>query len=461
MPEIVRSNKYRLREMISISFPIILEQVSITLMGMVSSILVSSGVGAQALSAVSMIDSISNIIISLFSALTTGSTIVVAQYVGRRDIQKATEASGQALISAVVFSLFIFLNFLIFRNIILNSLFSQAEPLVIQSAEKFFFVVNFSFPVLAVAQTCFGVLRGSGNTGTPMKISILMNIINVLAGYVLIFGISIPFTSIHLKGLGVVGAALALLISRSVGMLVSLVYLARFSGIIKLNKLCFFKPNLSLLKIILGLGVPTSVEGSLFNVGKLITQTYIVSMGTAAIAANSIGSAVFGFINVPGNAFATGVMILVGQRIGRGEADDVKKTIFFAIKLGMAMMAVMCIICFPLNNLIITIYRAEPASAEILKQVLGSAYIASPIFWAMSFLLPAGLRATGDVRYTMFVAIFSMWVFRIFVGYFFGIALGWGLLGVWIGMYTDWFVRGVLFYFRLIGDKWKTKSVIT
>lgn len=448
--------KTRGKELFRISAPIIVEQVCITFMGLVSTWLVNS-VGEYAVTAVGMVNSISNLIIALFAALTTGGTIIVAQLIGSHEIKKARAAAGQAVYLSLIFSIVIAIALSVFQGALINVLFGGAGEDVIDAANRFMFIVNFSYPVLAVTQTIFGILRGSGNTGTPMIISMLMNVINFALGLMLVLGVDFWF--IHIPGYGIEGAAFALLVARITGFFMSGFYITRSAKRVRLNRLSYFKPDVKAQRTILGVGIPTGVESALFSLGKIITLIYIVAMGKSATTANSIGSSVFEFINVPGSAFSVGVMILVGQRIGRNETDDIKRTALFAVVSGMAMLGAVCLICFIFQEQILGAFNPSLETYGYLKQIFSLCFIATPLLWPPSFITPSALRATGDVRYTMVVAVISMWALRIVLGYMLGVVMGFGVIGVWIGMAVDWAARGALFHFRLASGKWKNKGL--
>lgn len=448
--------KGRSKELLRISAPMIVEQLCITFMGLVSTWLVNS-VGEYAVTAVGMVNSIANLIIALFAALTIGGTIVVAQLIGRHEIKQAKSAAGQAIVLSLVFSLFILALLTVFQGPIINLLFGSAGADVIKAANQFMFIVNFSYPVLAVSQTIFGILRGSGNTGTPMIISVLMNVINFVLGLSLIRGVHFWF--IHTPGYGISGVAFALLFARFAGFLMALSYMIYAAKRIRLNKIRYFMPSHKMQRTILGIGIPTSVESTLFYLGKIIVLIFIVGMGKAATTANAIGNSIFEMVNVPGAAFATGVMILVGQRVGRNETDDIKRTTMFAIFFGMAILGSICLIIFIFQEQIIGIFHPSPEAYGYLKQIFALCFFATPLFWSPSFITPSALRATGDVRYTMIIAIISMWTLRIVLGYVFGVMLGFGVIGVWFGMVADWIARGLLFYIRLAKGKWINKGI--
>ncbi len=452
----------RAKELLKISMPIVIEQIFTVMLGIVNTMM-AARLGMYAISAISMIDSITNIIISVFSALTVGCTIVVSQYLGRHELKNAKNASAQSAFLSVIVSLLLFVVFMFFKQPIIGTLYKDAAEDVFSAANTYLGITVFSFTAIALTQTIYGILRGAGDTRTPMVITIIMNVVNIIFGYVLIIGVHLNvfgWFTINLPSRGIVGAATALLISRYLGLVLSLLHILVFSKTIKLNKLEYFKPSFAMQKVILGIGIPTSVESSLFQVGRLITQVFIVSMGTAAMAANSIGGSYFGIIAVPGNAFATGVMILVGQRIGRGQKDDVLKTVMFSIKTGMVLMGILCVVSFPFTGVIGTIYKADADTLVYLKQLLYSCFLLTPLIWAVSFITPSALRATGDVKFAMIVSVASMWLFRIGSGYILGVKLGLGVLGVWGGMYIDWVVRGIIFTIRLKHGKWKDKEVL-
>jgi len=446
----------RAKELTRISAPVIAEQFFVMLMGLISSVMVAY-LGEQALAAVSMVESVSNMILAFYAALTTGGTIVVAQYIGKKDFFKAKEAAGQAFLLTVAISVVMSVFLLIFGRWVIDITFSSAELIVRDFAYQFLYIVTFSYPFIAIAQTAFGVMRGSGDARTPLFISVVMNIVNVVFGFILIRGLDLGFMQI--PGLGIVGAGLGLLIARVAGFLLCAYFIVFKVDVIRLDKSEFFKSNRSSQRAILRLGVPTSVESVLFQLGKLITVVFVVNMSTNAISANAIGMTLLNMVSVVGSGFATGVMVLCGQKIGRGEVDDIKRTTFFAGGVSIVLMSTVCLLMFIFFDQIIGLYDVEIETYNYLRILLFSAFTIQAFLWPWSFLTPAALRAVGDVRYTMTFSILSMWVARIGLGYILGIVLNFGVIGVWAGMYADWMFRGIFFNARLINGKWKGKGL--
>jgi len=452
------TKKARLRELSDLTLPLLVEQSFIVLMGMVNTAMVAS-LGAEALGAAGHINNTVHLAIGLFSAMTTGGTIVVSQAIGARDRSRAASAGGQAVTTTVAFSVLLTALMAIFQYPLINALFSGSDPVMIEAGLVYFVYINISLPVLAITQTFFGVMRGAGDTKSPMKISLFMNIINVILGYLLIIGLQIPFTPINIPSMGMHGAGLALLLARVAGMIYALWAITSKKSVIRLNKLSLYKPTLDIQKAILYLGVPTGIESTMFHAGRTITQMFIVGMGTAAMAANTVASTISGLVMVPGNAIAIGIMVLVGQRVGRREIDDIPNATFFALVVSSVFIGMLCLMLLPFMDILAVGYNLYGQEVIYFRQLMISFLLMAPLFWGVSFLIPSALRAAKDVHYTMISAIITMWLCRIVMGYVLGVLLGWGVLGVWVGMYSDWVARGLLYGIRLKRKRWMKKLV--
>jgi len=436
----------RSKEFFGLTAPIFLEQAFVVMLGIATTIMVSS-VGEYALSAVSMVDSVVHLVSAFFAALTVGATIVVAQYTGRGDHAKVSGVTAQAILLAMFFGVILCVLLAIFRVRIIDLLFGHAEYAVIIDARLFLGIIAFSFPAIAVMMTAFGVLRGSGNTGAPMVITITINIVNVVLGLILI------------RHFGVAGAAFALLISRYIGALLGVLYILKMSRTIRFSGIKDFKPDFAVQKVILSFGIPTSVESGTFQMGKLLITVFVAGMGTAAIAANAVVGSIAGILNAPGGAFSTGAVILVGQRIGRGDTHDVRKTTYFSVVAAMVLLTFVCLFTFIMMNPILSLYYTTDEMLVILRPVLITIFIMTPIAWPASFVTPGALRATGDVKYTMVAAVASMIFVRVVFAYVLGVYFGLGILGIWFSMYMDWIARGALFLNRVRNGKWQGRGV--
>jgi putative MATE family efflux protein len=413
-------------------------------------------IGKETVSAIGMVDSLNVIFISFFSALAVGGTVVVAQYVGQENSELANEAMKQALFSGIMISFVITIFVWLFKGLLIAMLFGSAEPEVISNANIYLGITLLTYPMIALDLIANGIVRGSGDTKSPMKITIFMNFINVVLSYILINGVSVGTGRIHLyiPSMGVRGAALGIAAARVTGGVLILLVLFRGTRIIKLTNALRFKFNRELLKPIFGVGIPASIESLLFNGGNLITQIFIVEMGTVSIASNTISNSVAGMLNIPGNALSIAATALVGQYMGKGDSKEAEKCLSYIIKLSTVCMTVLGALCFPFAKGIASLYSNSQDIVSLTASILRVEAVFITL-WSLSFVLPAGLKGAGDAKYTMVTSIIGMWVFRITMGYILGVPLKLGVIGIWLGMFTDWAVRGALYYIRFRKGEWK------
>ena len=436
------------KDVLKLAIPIMIEQTFVMLLGTCNTMM-AGHIGEEAVSAIGMVDSINNMFISFFAALSVGATVVVAQQIGQNKPKRANETARQAIASGILVSFVITMLLWIFRIPLVNVLYGSAEELVKIDAKLYLEFTLLTYPFIAIEQIANGILRGCGDTKTPMKITIFMNIINIALGYILIFGIHI----VNLPSFGIGGAAVAIAIARLIGTLLIIIVLVRGSKIIKIKNIFPFKFDNQIQKSIFNIGIPAGMEQVIFNAGKLIVQMFIVTMGTASIAANAIAGSIAIMINVPGNALCLAATTLVGQYVGRNDIKGAKNTLIYLVKFGTFCLVSLGLLFVPISGLLASLYTDIPEVIAISSTLIRSNSIAL-IAWGLSFILSSGLKGAGDTRFTMLTAFIGMWIFRIFAGYILGIVLGLGVLGIWIAMYIDWIVRGTMYFIRLRGNEW-------
>lgn len=436
------------KNVLKLAIPIMVEQTFVMLLG-VCNTMMAGHIGAQAVSAIGMVDSINMLFISFFAALSVGATVVVAQQIGQEKPKQANETAKQAIVSGFILSAIISLFLWIFRVPLINILYGSAEELIKSNAKLYIEFTLLTYPFVAIEQIANGILRGAGDTKTPMYISMFMNVINIILGYILIYGVN----SLYIPSFGIMGAAIAIAIARMIGTILIIIILFRGSKIIKIRKLFPFKFDMKIQKSIFNIGIPAGMEQVIFNAGKLIVQIFIVTMGTASIAANAIGMSISQIINVPGNALCLAATALVGQYIGRNDIKGAKSTLMYLVKFTTVCLVSIGIIFVPIAEWVASIYTNVPEVIRLTGLLIRSNSIAL-LAWAISFVLSSGLKGAGDTRYTMMTAFIGMWIFRIGLGYIIGMVFKVGILGIWIGMYVDWIVRGTLYLLRLRGNRW-------
>lgn len=440
--------KWIRRDVFELTIPIFFEQLFVISLGMINTMM-AGHIGKEAVSAIGMVDSVNNIFIAFFSALAIGGTVVVAQFVGQKKIKKANEAMKQVLYTSVIIAVIISMIMWILNKPLIAVLFGAADSKVIADASIYLKITLLTYPLITIDLVTNGILRGAGDTKTPMKITIFMNFINVFFTYIFI----------NVLHMDILGAALGIAIARTTGGIIIVTVIIRGSKLLKLTKFKEFKFDKEYLKPIFGVGIPASVESLLFNGGKLITQIYIVDMGTVAMASNTIVNSIATLMNVPGNSLSIAATALVGQYMGRREKQEAKDVLCYVTKLATAALTMVGITFIPIAGLITRLYTNNVDILSLSTKLLRIEALFIPS-WAISFVLPSGLKGAGDGKYTMVTTIIGMWLFRILFGYLLGVTLKLGLIGVWLGMYIDWAVRGVLYLIRFRSGKWEEHVVV-
>ena len=260
------------KDVLKLSIPIMIEQTFVVLLG-VWNTMMAGYIGEEAVSAIEMVDTLNNIFISFFAALSVGATVVVAQSIGKGDNKKVNEVVRQAFVSGFIVSVIITIFMWIFRVTIINIFYGSATELVKENAKIYIEFTLITYPFIACEQIANGILRGCGDTKTPMKITMFMNIINIILGYLLIYGVSIG--RLVIPSLGIEGAAIAIALARLIGTIMIMVVLIKGINSIKLNRILPFKFDMKIQKNIFGIGIPAGVEQLLFNAGKFIVQKNI------------------------------------------------------------------------------------------------------------------------------------------------------------------------------------------
>lgn len=429
--------------------PLMIEQILNSLMGTVDTIMVSN-VGAAAMSAVSLVDSINILFIEAFAALAAGGCIICSQYIGKQNQAQANHSARQVLFVILVISTVITVICLIGNRALLKLIFGQVETDVMEASVIYFFYTALSFPFIALYNGGAAVYRAQGNSRRPMLISITSNFINIGGNALLIWGFH----------MGVVGVAIATLVSRIFCAVVVLSYLRKPGQTIRVHQYAAIRPDRYLILKILSIGIPSGIENSMFQFGKLAIQSTVSTMGTMAIAAQAMTNIMESLNSRAVVGIGLGMMTVVGQSIGAGRKDE---AVYYMKKLtlwGEICLFSSCVLVYLLARPITIIGAMEPESAALCLYMMGWITIVKPIFWNLSFIPVYGLRAAGDVKFSMTVSTISMWVCRVSLCVFLVKVFGFGPMAVWIGMFTDWAVRGTIFSLRFHSRKWLEHKVL-
>ena len=432
------------RELANLIGPLVIEQLLAVFVGMADSIMVAN-VGEAAVSGVSLVDNIMILIINIFAALATGGAVVAGQYIGRKDEKSACKAATQLVwfvsLSAVAIMILVYFG----KDIILNQVFGHITAEVKGHADIYLLIVTASIPFIALYNGGAAIFRAMGNSQVSMRVSLLMNAINVTGNAILVFGLRI----------GTAGVAIPTLISRMVAAIVITVLLCNQTRILHIERTLKIRFDGRMIRKILAIGVPNGLENSMFQLGKILVLSLVSTFGTYAIAANAVSNAIALFQILPGMAISLAITTVISQCVGANDYEQVHyylKKLLAIIYVAMVGTVALIFLALPL---ILKAYNLSDQTAAAATNIIHFHGISAMIIWPLSFALPAAYRAAGDAKACMYTSIVSMWIFRIGFSYLVGKYMGLGVFGVWVAMVIDWVVRAICFIIRYFNGKWK------
>lgn len=437
------------RELANLIGPLVIEQLLAVLVGMADSIMVAN-VGEAAVSGVSLVDNIMILIINIFAALATGGAVVAGQYLGRKDEKSACKAATQLVWFVSLSAVAIMILFYFGKDIILNQVFGHITAEVKGHADIYLLIVTASIPFIALYNGGAAIFRAMGNSQVSMRVSLLMNAINVTGNAILVFGLRI----------GTAGVAIPTLISRMVAAIVITVLLCNQTRILHIERTLKFRFDGRMIRKILAIGVPNGLENSMFQLGKILVLSLVSTFGTYAIAANAVSNAIALFQILPGMAISLAITTVISQCVGANDYEQVHyylKKLLVIIYVAMAGTVALIFLALPL---ILKAYNLSDQTAAAATNIIHFHGISAMIIWPLSFALPAAYRAAGDAKACMYTSIVSMWIFRIGFSYLVGKYMGLGVFGVWVAMVIDWVVRAICFVIRYFNGKWKHGAIV-
>ena len=445
MKEKVEGTLFSNNDLIRLCIPLIIEQFLAIAVGMADTMMVSYA-GEAAVSGVSLVDMINNVIIVLLAALATGGAVIISQCIGAKKYQEANTAVGQLVALSGIVGFVIMIVCLVWARPIIRLFFGSIDDSVFEACRIYLCVTALSFPFLGLYNAGAAMYRSIGDSKTSMKISILMNIINITGNAICMFGLH----------RGVEGVAIPSVISRAVAAVIILVLATHNTkDNIKYTIKDSFNIHRGTLGKILYIGIPSGIENSLFNLGRVVVVSIIASFGTVQIAANAIANNLDGLGTTMGNAMGIAMITVIGRCVGAG---DYKQADYYTKKLmvwGYASIVIPAALILIFLNQFFVLYNVSDATRGLARDLVWVHEGIAAFIWPISFILPNSLRAGSDVKFTMGVSLFSMAAFRIGISVVLADWYGLGALGVWYAMIVDWIFRAVMFTWRFKSGKWK------
>lgn len=430
-------------------WPLIVEQVLVMIVGMADTMMVSYA-GETAISGVGLVDMVNNLIITVLAAIATGGAVIVSQYIGSQDREKANFASGQLMTITAVISTLIMQFCFLFHKGILSLLFCSIETGVMDACIVYFSITALSFPFLGIYNSSSALFRSIEKTKITMYVSLLMNTINIIGNYI----------GVIILGAGVAGVAIPTLISRIVAAVIMFVLARDHKNAVYVKVKNIFTINIPMMKRILNIAVPNGIENGLFTLGRVLVTSIVALFGTSQIAANSVAGSIDQIAVVVVNAINLAIVTVVGQCAGANDYDQATYYIKKLMKISYIVTAMIGGIVIVALPWILNLYTLSNEARNFTYILVIMHNVMAFALHPTSFVLPNGMRAAGDVKYSMYVGIGSMLAFRLGSAVLFGIIFNMGIIGVWIAMGSDWLCRSVCFMIRFIKGKWKKYKLI-
>lgn len=434
---------YSNKDLKKLIFPLILEQTLAITVGMADAMMVSS-VGEAAISGVSLVDMINNLIFGILSAIATGGAVIVGQHLGAKNTDSARKAAKQVLFSVSILSIFMMVFSLFLKNQLLSLFFGKIKPDVRSAALTYFVISSLSFPFLGIYNGCAALFRNMGKTNTTFTVSVIGNLINVIGNAL----------CVYVFKMGVAGVAVPTLISRIVMASILYVLLHNPKHEVHFTK-DKFTIQFGIIKDILYIGIPSGVENGIFQLGRILVMSTVTEFGTSSTAAMGVANTLGGLGCIIGQAMNLAMIAVIGKCVGAEDKEQIKYYTKKLIAITYAGTAILNTIILVLLDKILLLYSLEPETRQ-LAYALVMIHDGLAIFlWPLSFVLPNMLRACNDVKFPMIVSISSMFIFRIGFSRILGVYFNMGAIGVHLAMIIDWICRIICFVTRYFGGQWK------
>lgn len=426
-----------------------MEQLLVMLVGIADTFVVSYA-GEAAVSGVSLVNSFNTIFIYLFTALASGGAVIISQYIGRHDTEPAGESASQLFTVSLLFSAAAAVVILMLHRQILRLMFGKVEPEVMEACVTYLRISAYSYPAIAVYNAGAAVYRSIGKTSTTMYISVLSNIINVIGNVIGVFVLNA----------GVAGVAYPSLAARI------------FSAVV-ITGLCFRKRervqyrlgwilqwNRDLMRRILGIAVPNGIENGIFQFVKVALSSVAALFGTYQIAANGIAQSIWSMAALAGVTMGPVFITVIGQCMGAGDSSQAEYYFKKLLKITLLLSLIWNAMIFAVTPLLMKAYILADETKRLVILLVLIHNVFNSIVFPFSGPLGNGLRAAGDVKFTMVVSIASTIGGRLIFSLLFGIVFQMGVIGIACAMCLDWLLRAIIFYVRFKAGKWKCFKVI-
>lgn len=438
-----------------IANPVFVELLLGTLFGMVDMMMLgrsgSTEITTASIAAVGITNQLIFVGLSLVQALNVGATAMVARYIGSGRTDKIESVVKHIIIMTQIFLVLPIIYLGLVKSLWVMEILGAGSD-TITLGMGYFRIVTLGFIFQGFNFSIFAALRGAGDTKAPMSINIKVNLLNVFGNAILIFGL------LGFPALGVTGAGISTAVSQAVASVLLIKYLVKSKGYIKLNLKNKFRIDSDIIYNLVKIGVPASLEQIAFRAGILIFTRMVATLGTIAYATHQICINIMNLSFTPGQAFGTAASTLTGRSLGAQDPDLAEQYIKESRGIGSLISALMGLMFFFLGPYVAMLYTDSPEVISEASQVLKLMAFIMP-FQGSQLIVAGGLRGAGDTVWTLIATFAGIIGVRIALAWLFVVVLGYGLLGAWLSVLIDQFVRWVFISLRFGTSKWKYISI--
>ena len=440
---------YSNRALLALFIPLLIEYSLEFLVGFADSVMVAS-LGEAAISGVSLVDFLVQLLIFSFSALATGGAVVAGQYLGNNQLKEAQDSATQLVWFSTILSTILMIAILFLRRFLIGLLFGHIGADVWANADVYLYFMALSIPFLAIYNAGAAIFRTTNNAYTPMKILFVCDILNVIGNAI----------CIYFLGWDVRGVAIPTVISRLLAALLILHFVVDENYKLHIKKTLKHKFDTKILRKVLEIGIPYGVENGLFQLGRVLVLSLVSTFGTMAIAANSVGYAIGIFSVLPGFAINLGLTAIISNCVGANDYEQARYYNRKCLIIVVISHIVINAIIFASLPYVLGIYNLSAKTAAMTTEMVIWHGIFAIIIWPLSFTLPATFRGAGDSKSVMYISLAVMFPCRIALSYVIADWMGIGVFGTWIAMFIDWYVRAAIYIYRYFSNKWTEYRVV-
>ena len=430
----------RISMILRLAIPAMAENILQTVVGLVDTIFVAK-LGLVQVTAVGVTNAILNVYIAIFMAIGVGSSALIARSIGAGNLLQAKEIAQKATMIATFAGLFFGLITVLFARPLLSIM--GAEPIVLANSVRYFRVVGSASVFIAIMLIFGSILRSSGDTLTPMKVSFWVNIVHIGLDYILIFGLA------GFSGLGIIGAALATVIARILGSAVLFHQITKSNLSFRFSLKTLFSYD-RLFRAIMRLCVPVAVERIVMRLGQVLYFGLIVHIGMKSYAAHIIAGNMESISVMPAYGLAIAASILVGQNLGANQEKEAYDYGILTTAIAVVLMSTLGVAVYFLSPWFVLLFTHEANVIAMSVTALRIHACSEPAI-AIALVVAGALQGAGDTRSPMYSTVVGMWLVRVLGVYILGLKLHMGIAGVWLSIAIDLSLRSVYLLHRYLG----------